>query len=170
MPVGLIAEKSIGPAAVCATADGRTERTCRMQRRGFTLVEALLACCLIGLAAGITGARLAGLADAGAVRVATADVLAALDAARGAAARLSTSVVLVEDGDRRVALATALADTTPVWTGPTGARHGVAVAGLDRAIVFGPDGIATGASNRTMTLTRGGARKTLVISRLGRIR
>lgn len=142
-----------------------------MDRRGTTLIEALLAASLVSILAAIAVPRLGGVADAAAVRLARRDLLAALDAARGAAIRLGATVELRDDGQRRTVVPQLPPpDTIPVWTGAVPARHRVAQSGFGAGVTFGPAGIATGASNRTITLTRGSASLTLVISRLGRVR
>lgn len=141
-----------------------------MDRRGTTLVEALTVTCMVGILAAIAVPRLGGVADAAAVRLARRDLLAALDAARGAAMRLGAPVALLDDGQRRRVVPLALPDTAATWDGPAAAAHQVSQAGFGSAITFGPAGLATGASNRTITLTRGSASLQVVISRLGRIR
>lgn len=141
-----------------------------MPRRGYTLLELLLAITMLSLLGGITMPHVGTLADAAAVRHARLELRAALDAARGAAIRLGASVELRDDGTRRAIVPLLPPDTVPVWTGPSAAAHGVHQAGFGSAITFGPAGLATGASNRTVTLTRGSATLTVVISRLGRIR
>ena len=141
-----------------------------MTRRGVALLELLLAIALLLLLGGIVAPRLAAIADAAAVRAARRELLAALDAARGAPIRLGTSVALRDDGTRRTVAPLAPPDTQAVWRGPVAARHGVHQTGPGHPLTFGPAGIATGASNRSITLSRGSASMTVVISRLGRIR
>lgn len=141
-----------------------------MHRRGLTLIETLLATCLLTILAGIAVPRVLGVADAAAVRQARLDLLAALDAARGAAIRLGTTVELRDDGVRRTVVPHLPSDTAAAWTGPAAAAHGVAQSGFGSPLTFGAAGLATGASNRTITLSRGSASLQVVISRLGRVR
>jgi len=140
-----------------------------MSRRGATLPELLLALLILAILTAIAVPRLAALLDAAAVRAARGDLLVALDAARGAALRLGADVELRDDGLRRT-LVPVLPDSAAAWTGPAASRHGVALGGLATPIIFGPAGIAVGASNRTLTLSRGSVTMTVVLSRLGRVR
>ncbi|HEY7614192.1 MAG TPA: GspH/FimT family pseudopilin [Gemmatimonadales bacterium] len=58
----------------------------------------------------------------------------------------------------------------PHWLAPGPQDQGVSVAGTPRDLAFSPLGITTGLSNATFRLTLGSATRTVVISRLGRIR
>ncbi len=140
-----------------------------MPRRGTTLLDLLLTLVVIGILLATSLPRMAALRDAAAVRAARADLLIALDAARGAALRLGTEVELRDDGQQRL-LIPALTDSTPAWVGPAASRHGVTLTGLTRPIAFGPAGIAIGAANRTLRLRRGTITMAVVLSRLGRVR
>ena len=59
---------------------------------------------------------------------------------------------------------------TPIWQGPGPAADGVMLAGPPRTLTFSPVGITTGLSNASFRLTRGAAERTVVVSRLGRVR
>ena len=56
------------------------------------------------------------------------------------------------------------------WRASGPAAEGVALAGGVKRIVYSPVGITTGLSNASFPLTRGNARRTVVVSRLGRAR
>jgi len=58
----------------------------------------------------------------------------------------------------------------PIWSedGPT--MDGVSLAGPSRSFTFSPEGFSLGLSNATLVLQRGASEKTVIISRLGRIR
>jgi Tfp pilus assembly protein FimT len=58
----------------------------------------------------------------------------------------------------------------PLWSDLGPASTGVALAGPARRFAFSPEGITLGLSNATLQLSRGSTTRTLVISRLGRIR
>ena len=61
-------------------------------------------------------------------------------------------------------------DVSDVWgTGGPG-PSGVTLEGSTRRMTFSPLGYTTGLSNATFALSRGAARRTVVVSRLGRVR
>jgi hypothetical protein len=61
-------------------------------------------------------------------------------------------------------------DTTTLWREAGPAVAGVILAGPARQVTFSPVGLAMGASNATYTVTRGEARRRVIVSRLGRVR
>lgn len=140
-----------------------------MSRRGITLVELLLVLILLAILAGIAAPRVLGVLDRSTVHAETARVVSALDAARGTALRLGTvtRLTLADSGyrvDTRVAGEDVLA-----WraTGPR--QRGVRLTGVGQPILFAPSGIAMGASNRTLLLSKGAVSHRVVVSRLGRL-
>lgn len=133
-------------------------------RRGFTLLELLLALALVGLLLLLAVPALRGLAAGAALRHESARLVAALDAGRGLALRSGgIAKVSLDDNDYRIET-----DASSLrWPGPI--ASGVRLTGASGPIVFGGAGLATGASNRTLVLTRDGVSRQVVISRLGRI-
>lgn len=61
-------------------------------------------------------------------------------------------------------------DTTLAWQRPGPAFFGVSVSGSARTVRFIPSGYSIGGSNTSYTITRGAAKRKVIISRLGRIR
>jgi hypothetical protein len=61
-------------------------------------------------------------------------------------------------------------DTTRLWFADGPAASRVALAGPARTLLFSPVGITFGLSNASFRLTRGAATRTVVVSRLGRVR
>lgn len=137
-----------------------------MRTRGVTMIELLLAITVLAITALIAAPRLVSLRDRAALRASRSVVLAGLDAARGAAVRLGGSVTLSELGG----VLEVRFDTAQVWDSAELVRLGVSLTGLGTPIRFGPAGLATGASNRTLRLGRGGDTLSVVLSRLGRVR
>jgi Tfp pilus assembly protein FimT len=133
------------------------------------MIELALSLALLGLLLLIALPRVQGYSEAAALRLARADVLAALDAARGSAVRRSATVALERLAGGLVIRGTGV-DTAAIWHGPGPVVHGVSVTGLERPIFFGSEGLATGVSNRTIRFQIGRSERRLVISRLGRIR
>lgn len=139
-------------------------------RRGTTLLDLLLTLAVIGILLAISAARLGAVQDAGRVRLVTAQLLGALEVARGSAVRLGGNVTLHLADTRWDVRRTLGSDTTLVWSAP-GHRHaGVEIAGVGAPIRFGAAGLAMGVANRTFRLSRGTVTRTVVLSRLGRVR
>ncbi|MEI2719749.1 MAG: GspH/FimT family pseudopilin [Gemmatimonadales bacterium] len=137
--------------------------------RGITLPELLLTLVLLGILAALGLPRLGAVAAAAALRHEATEIVVALDAARldairfGAVTRLTLS-----DSSYRLELV-AGSDTTLQWQHDGAGMRGVRLTGAGGPILFGAAGLALGVSNRTLTLTRGGTSRRVVISRLGRI-
>jgi hypothetical protein len=60
--------------------------------------------------------------------------------------------------------------TPPLWSEPGPAASGVSLAGPMRQFTFSPEGFSLGLSNATLHLSRGAATRSVVVSRLGRVR
>ncbi len=140
-----------------------------MSTRGLTLVELLLVCVLLGLLSGIATPRLVALLDAAAVHAETATLVSALDAARGAAMRLGVVARLTLADSGYLVEATIATESVVAWRDGGPARHGVHLANAGQPMLFGPSGVAMGAANRTIVLSKGSASRQVVISRLGRL-
>ena len=137
-------------------------------RHGHTLIELTLALAVAGLSLGIALPRLSAARDGLEVERAAREVATAHRRARIAAIVQSRPVVLAIGAD---SLAYRLADPpTRLWRAPGPARHGVVLSSPARQITFSPVGITTGLSNASFHLVRGSASRTVVLSRLGRVR
>ena len=62
------------------------------------------------------------------------------------------------------------ADTVERWRAPGPLQDGVSVTGMPKLVRFAPSGATLGAANATYELSRGVARRQVVVSRYGRIR
>ncbi|MGH7524834.1 MAG: GspH/FimT family pseudopilin [Gemmatimonadales bacterium] len=138
-------------------------------RSGLVLLELLVVMVLIGLLAAVALPDLASAMDRAAVREETLRVVAALDAARGAAVRLGGEVALTLADSAYQVTAVSGSDTTVPWRRPGPLTRGTTLGGGGAPLHFGPAGLAMGASNRTIVVARGSAVRRIVISRLGRI-
>jgi Tfp pilus assembly protein FimT len=137
-------------------------------RRGATLPELCLTLILVGAALAIALPRLHALADSLAVDRAAREIVAAHGRARIAAVLRSRVLELTVDANALTIRPAGAA--TPIWRGEGPAASQVVLAGPPRTLTFSPVGITLGLSNASFRLTRGGAGRTVVVSRLGRVR
>lgn len=136
-----------------------------MHRHGFTLLELLLVCTLIGVATSIAVPAFRAPLDRLGVESATRDVMSAFAVARWAALQRGGIEVRIDSMSVRVS-----GPTGEVLRREVGARHGVRLRATPGLVRYGGTGVAIGLSNGTIVLTRGRAADTIVISRLGRVR
>jgi prepilin-type N-terminal cleavage/methylation domain-containing protein len=137
-------------------------------RRGVTLLELVLVLVIIGTLTAIAEPRVRGFTDGLAVNQAALEIVSAHRRARINAVLQSRVVELtISAAALSIRPRGAAADT---WraAGPTAQR--VTLAGPSRVIVFSPVGISIGVSNASFVLSRGAASRTVVVSRLGRVR
>jgi type IV fimbrial biogenesis protein FimT len=137
-------------------------------RRAFTLPELVLVLAVAGILLGIAVPRLSQVVDSIAVEAAGNHLVAAHQRARIMAIARSHIVILSVDSARFAIYPRGGA--TPLWSEIGPAASGVALAGAPRQFTFSPEGLTLGLSNATLRLTRGSASRTIVISRLGRLR
>ncbi len=138
-------------------------------RSGLVLLELLLGMVLAALLAAIATPQLVALSDAAALRDETFRVVMALDAARGASVRLDVVATLtLTDSSYRVT-AVVGTDTVTPWQQPGPRFRGVTLSGAGQPIAFGPDGLAMGVANRTITVAKGDAVRRVVMSKYGRL-
>ena len=137
-------------------------------RRGFSLLELVLVLAVVGLLFGIALPRFAGAVDHIEVESAANHLMAAHQRARIMAVTRSQVLVLTIQADSLIIRPRGQA--SPLWAeiGPT--ATGVTLEGPARQFTFSPQGLTLGFSNATLRLSRGTASRTIVISRLGRVR
>ena len=137
-------------------------------RYGHTLLELALVLAVAGLALGISLPRLTALRDSLDVDQAAREVVTAHRRARIAAVVHGRSAVLTVSAD---SLACRLAGAPgALWRSPGPARNGVVMASPARQITFSPVGLTTGLANASYRFLRGAASRTVIVSRLGRVR
>lgn len=137
-------------------------------RRGLTLPELLLVIVIAGLMMAIALPGIQAFRDRLMVTEEVQRLVSAHRRARVAAILQSQPVVLAVSADS-LSIRTEEGHDV-VWTAAGPLSHGVALAGGEHHFFFSPVGITTGVSNASLTLSRGNATKTIVISRLGRVR
>ena len=137
-------------------------------RAAYTLPELLLVLALIGILLGIALPPLSGAIDRIEVASAAGQIAAAHSRARLMA--VTQSQVMVLSVDSLALEIRRRGFPTPLWShlGPAYSR--VSVNGARRTFTFMPEGFSMGLSNATIELTRGSATRTVIVSRLGRLR
>ena len=137
-------------------------------KNGFTLVETALAFVVAGLLLGIALPRLTALKQGVTVERAAQSVVAAHRRARTTAIVHGRPAILSVAA--RTLRITFVGAGQPHWSSPGPSEDGVSLAGPPRDLTFSPLGITTGLSNASFRLTLGSASRTVVVSRLGRVR
>jgi prepilin-type N-terminal cleavage/methylation domain-containing protein len=137
-------------------------------KSGFTLPEVALALVIAGLLLGIALPRFTGVKQEIATEQAAQSIVSAHRRARTLAiAHGHPAVLSVAERSLRITLAGA---AQPHWLAPGPLDQGVAITGTPRDLTFSPLGFTTGLSNATFNLRLGSATRTVVVSRLGRLR
>lgn len=137
-------------------------------RRAFSLPELMLALALVGILLGIALPPLSRALDRIEVQAAANHLAAAHHRARLMAVTQGLVLVLAVD-QNEISISTR-GQANMLWSGPGPAGNGVMLAGGIRKFTFSPEGLTIGLSNATLRLVRGSATRTVVVSRLGRIR
>jgi prepilin-type N-terminal cleavage/methylation domain-containing protein len=137
-------------------------------RNGVTLPELMLVLAVAGLLFGITVPGLSGAVDRVEVWSAANHVVAAHRRARMMAITTGQVLVLTVNPDLLTIRPRGQPDAVWAEAGPASSR--VKLEGRAQQFTFSPEGLTLGLSNATLKLTRGAATRTIVISRLGRIR
>lgn len=137
-------------------------------RRAFTLVELMLVLAVLGVLLGIAIPGLSQVLDRIEVEAAAAHIVAAHQRARLLAITHGQVVKLSIDG-ARIAIYPR-SGLVPLWSESGPSEDRVTLAGPARQFTFSPEGFTLGLSNASLQLVRGTSRRTVVISRLGRIR
>lgn len=137
-------------------------------RQAFTLAELLLVLAVGGILLGIAVPRLSAALDRIEVAAAASHLAAAHQRARLMA--VSRNLVMVLSVDSLTLTIRRRGLITPLWSEAGPAAHRVSLAGAGRQFIFSPEGFSMGLSNATLRLTRGNATRTVIVSRLGRVR
>jgi prepilin-type N-terminal cleavage/methylation domain-containing protein len=137
-------------------------------RQGFSLPELMLVLAVVGLLFGIALPRFSGALDHIEVESAANRLTAAHQRARMMAVTRSQVLVLTI-GAASLAIRPR-GQASLLWAEDGPAAAGVTLEGPSRQFTFSPEGLTLGFSNATLRLSRGSASRTIVISRLGRVR
>jgi prepilin-type N-terminal cleavage/methylation domain-containing protein len=136
----------------------------------MSLIEMLVALAVAGMMASVGVTSLARFADRARVETAAATLLTAYRRAQGVARAWNRVAELVVAEDSLVIRTGGPGGPSVVWRGPGPLQSGVTLSPTVHVSAFGPSGLGMGAANVTHVLSRGGVRRQLVVSRLGRVR
>ena len=137
-------------------------------KQGFTLPEVMLVCAVAAILLGIGVTSLVRAVDRLSVDAAVTQVIAAHQRARMMAVVRGQVLTLLIDS---AALSIAPPNgSAPLWSASGPAASGVTLPGPQRRFTFSPEGLSLGLSNASLQLQRGSTTRTIVVSRLGRIR
>ncbi len=139
-------------------------------QRGVTLLELIFVLVITGMLVLLVMPAVSGLGDRYRVGAAAQAIADAHNRARIQAV-LQSRVVELEIRPDSILIRAPLANgALPLWSEIGPARNGVAFSSPARILAFAPTGITLGFANATFVLTRGSARRQVVVSRMGRVR
>ncbi|MEP6571072.1 MAG: GspH/FimT family pseudopilin [Gemmatimonadota bacterium] len=139
-------------------------------RKGFVLIELLIAIAAIGILLLAVLPVLNAARDRLAVEEAARQIASAHNRARMMAVTESRPALLLIRPDSLILSVIDGVDTLPRWSAAGAGGIGVTLSGPVRPLVFSPLGITLGLSNATFLLGRGVASRQVIISRYGRVR
>ncbi|HEY0972282.1 MAG TPA: GspH/FimT family pseudopilin [Gemmatimonadales bacterium] len=137
-------------------------------RRAFTLIEVALALALIAIVVALTVPAVARQLDRLAVVGATAELAGALQVARDRAITGGHPVTVRLDRSPPAVTVVAGADT--LLHRDLGASHAITLTASRDSMSYLPTGLAHGAANLGVVLSRGDQTRRLTVSRLGRVK
>lgn len=137
-------------------------------KQGFSLPELVLVLAVIAILLAIGVTNLVRMVDQLNVDAAANQLVAAHQRARMMAV-VRGQVLTLRVGSSDMSI-TPRTGGEPLWWSAGPAASGVALAGLSQRFTFSPEGLTLGLSNASLELQRGRSTRTVVVSRLGRIR
>jgi prepilin-type N-terminal cleavage/methylation domain-containing protein len=137
-------------------------------RQGLSLPELVLVLALGGILLSVAVPPLSAALDRVEVATAAAQIASAHQRARIMA--ITRSQVVVLSVDSASITIRPRNDPSLLWARPGPAASGVRLTGPGRQFTLSPEGFSLGLSNATMRLHRGSATRSVIVSRLGRVR
>jgi type II secretory pathway pseudopilin PulG len=136
----------------------------------MSLFELMIALSVTGILTTTAVQAWTRFADRVAVEAAQGAVLNAYRRAQSAARAWGRPAEITVSTDSIVIRTVGISDTVVLWRAPGPARSGVLLTPSSHVSSFGTSGVATGAANVSHVLQRGSVRRTVVVSRLGRVK
>lgn len=139
-------------------------------KHGFTLIELLLAIAIAGVLSTGAAPLLAAWRDRYTVHAVAAEIAGAHNRARIRAILEGRVTELEVRADSLILRVKSLPSPLAVWSAPGPQPAGAALLSPPRTLLFAPTGVTLGFANATFVVTKGNARRQVVVSRLGRVR
>ncbi len=136
----------------------------------MTLLETLVTLSTAGILAGMVVTGASRQADRAQVTLAQAAILDAYRIGRSAAEALSRQIEVLVTADSIVVRDPARPDQPPIHRRQGPGTMAVTSSPAMHALTYGPSGLSLGLANVTHRLQRGTIQRTVVVSRLGRLR
>jgi type II secretory pathway pseudopilin PulG len=136
----------------------------------MTLAEVLMVITIMSAASALIFWSAGRWSDRARVEAAAGAVLDAYRRAQSVARAWGRPAELVVTPDSLIIRAVWHQESTEVWRAPGPATGGVNITPASHVAGFSPSGMATGVANVSHVLTRGAARRQVIVSRLGRAR
>jgi prepilin-type N-terminal cleavage/methylation domain-containing protein len=138
--------------------------------KGLTLIEMLVALVIVGLLSGAAMPAIGGLRERYTVQAAAEAIAAAHTRARIRAILESRVTELEIRGDSLILRVAGGGTPAVVWSAAGPLASSVTLASPPRTLLFSPTGVTMGFANASFILTKGSARRQVIVSRLGRVR
>lgn len=139
-------------------------------RQGFSLIELLFGLVILGLISSAAVPALGAVRDRYTVGAVAGSIAGAHNRARIRAILESQVTELEVRADSLILRVGSAGSAVTVWTAPGPLASGVNLTSPSRTLTFVPSGVTMGFANATFVVTRNGARRQVVVSRLGRVR
>ena len=139
-------------------------------QRGFTLIEIAICLVIAGLLSSAAIPAVTGFRNRYTVQAVAAVIAGAHNRARIRAVLEGQKTELEVRADSVILRVGQGPTAQPVWSAPGPLASGASMPSPPRILTFAPSGVTIGFANATFVVTKGSARRQVVVSRLGRVR